>query len=199
MSPEDVIAALNPAIRGWAYYHRHISASQTFHKVDHEIWAALWRWAVKRHPNKSKSWTKKKYFLRLGSRDWIFGVKTGKAYADGRPEVKTLQLASSISIRRHTSIRGKANPYDPEWETYFEQRNTMLMTSSVLGTRKLAYLWRSQKGLCPMCGQMITKDTKWVTHFVVPKTEGGTPKWSNLMMLHQECHRQLHGGRGKVE
>ncbi len=32
-------------IKGWANYHRHIAASKTFRKVDHEIWFNLWRWA----------------------------------------------------------------------------------------------------------------------------------------------------------
>ena len=38
-----LIRLLNPVIRGWVNYHRHISARATFEKVDYEIWIALWR------------------------------------------------------------------------------------------------------------------------------------------------------------
>ena len=53
-SRQDVlIARLNPVIRGWAQYHRHIVSADVFHKIDHEIWRKLWRWATKRHPCKN--------------------------------------------------------------------------------------------------------------------------------------------------
>lgn len=47
---------LNPVIRGWANYHRHVSAKATFGRVDNEVWQALWRWAKRRHPEKSVPW-----------------------------------------------------------------------------------------------------------------------------------------------
>ena len=50
---ETLIDLLNPMIRGWANYHRHVVAKKTYAAVDHHIWQALWRWARRRHPNKS--------------------------------------------------------------------------------------------------------------------------------------------------
>jgi RNA-directed DNA polymerase len=38
-----LIGQLNPIIRGWANYHRHIAAKETFGRVDHEIWRGLWQ------------------------------------------------------------------------------------------------------------------------------------------------------------
>ncbi len=40
-----LIAQLNPVIRGWANYHRHVVSSATFHSVDHAIFSVLWQWA----------------------------------------------------------------------------------------------------------------------------------------------------------
>ena len=31
---------LNPVIRGWANYHRHVASKRTFHTVDHAIFHA---------------------------------------------------------------------------------------------------------------------------------------------------------------
>lgn len=46
----ELIAMLNPVIRGWANYHRHIVASRVFQKADFEIGQALWRWASRKTP-----------------------------------------------------------------------------------------------------------------------------------------------------
>jgi len=37
-----LIGLLNPVIRGWVNYHQHCAAKETFNRVDHEIWRALW-------------------------------------------------------------------------------------------------------------------------------------------------------------
>ncbi|EQD55896.1 RNA-directed DNA polymerase [mine drainage metagenome] len=59
--PENLIALLNPMIRGWANYHRHVVAKETYATVDNHIWRALWRWARRRHPNKTGGWVRQKY------------------------------------------------------------------------------------------------------------------------------------------
>jgi len=42
---EDLIALLNPVIRGWANYHQHAVAKKAFASMDHAIWENLWQWA----------------------------------------------------------------------------------------------------------------------------------------------------------
>ena len=61
-----IVQWLNPKIRGWANYHRHVVSSETFSYVDHRIWQMLWRWARRRHSNKPRHWVAKKYFGRVG-------------------------------------------------------------------------------------------------------------------------------------
>jgi len=41
MSAADVIHELNPKIRGWANYHRHVVSKRTYVRVDHEIFSSL--------------------------------------------------------------------------------------------------------------------------------------------------------------
>ena len=48
----NLILNLNPVIRGWAMYHRHIVSKARFTWIDHQIWRILWRWAVRRHAMK---------------------------------------------------------------------------------------------------------------------------------------------------
>ena len=41
---EDLIKTLNPIIRGWANYHRHNVAKETFKKLDNYLWTVTWQW-----------------------------------------------------------------------------------------------------------------------------------------------------------
>jgi RNA-directed DNA polymerase len=109
-----LIWKLNPILRGWANYHRHIVSSVTFSRIDHWLWSKLWRWATRRHPKKGYCWIKRKYFHCIGTRSWVF--------ASHLKEKAELFRLSSIKITRHKKIRGAANPYHPEWKTYFELR-----------------------------------------------------------------------------
>ena len=59
----NLIGLLNPVIRGWATYHQHVAASQTFGRADFEIWRRLWQWAKRRHRGKSKVWIRKRRWL----------------------------------------------------------------------------------------------------------------------------------------
>ena len=75
VSQTVLIGLLNPVIRGWANYHQHCAAKETFNRVDHEIWRSLWRWARRRHPKKSRDWVKKHCFPALRNRAWTFAVR----------------------------------------------------------------------------------------------------------------------------
>jgi RNA-directed DNA polymerase len=122
VSQAQLIVMLNPVIRGWANYHRHCAASDTFNRVDHAIWQALWRWARRRHPKKSRDWVKKHCFPAWQKRAWTFAAKTRKHKPDGTPIWGRLTYAGDTKIRRHIKIRRNANPFDPEWQTYFKER-----------------------------------------------------------------------------
>lgn len=60
-----LISQLNPVIRGWVNYHRHVLAKKMFCYIDHQIWLKVWQWCVRRHPKKGKRWIRNKYFIYL--------------------------------------------------------------------------------------------------------------------------------------
>jgi RNA-directed DNA polymerase len=116
----DMIRQLNSAIRGWANYHRHICSKATYAYIDRCIHKNLWNWAKRRHKGKGKRWIRKRYFRKVGSRNWSF-------FATDRTEKSVsktidLLLASMTKIVRHVKIRAKANPYIEDWQKYFSQR-----------------------------------------------------------------------------
>jgi len=187
---DAVIKRLNPIIQGWANYHQNQVAKKAYQKVDHVIWGQLWKWACRRHPSKSLRWIKDRYFVQDGQRNWVFGIKVKNEH--GNEKAVKLVKAADTPIRRHTKIKGEATPFDPAWEKYFEDRLALAMKDSLKGRKQLLYLWRTQKGRCPNCYEKITKETGWNIHHFLPKAQGGTDSLLNLVLLHPNCHRQIH-------
>ena len=106
---EDIVSNLNPIITGWSNYHQPVVSKQTFSKLDDRLWGMLWRWAKRRHPQKSKSWIKKRYWHDVGTRKWVFSA-----------EVKKLKRFSDTKIVRHPNLKLGMNPYIDK--KYFDLR-----------------------------------------------------------------------------
>jgi RNA-directed DNA polymerase len=106
-----LIRRLNPVIRGWGNYYRHVVSKEVFTDIDHAIWRMTWNWAKRRHPQRARKWVKDRYYARREGCDWVF--------TDGSVELFRML---SIPIRRHVLIRGASNPYDPEHASYFAAR-----------------------------------------------------------------------------
>jgi RNA-directed DNA polymerase len=193
MSAADLIDQLNPKIRGWANYHRHVVSKRIFGHVDRNIFSCLWQWARRRHPNKPSRWVKTKYFERRVDCNWAFFAET--CDDEGRPTKVWLFHAESTPIKRHVKVKGEANPYDPTYETYFEEREGAHMLETFRGTRTLRFLWHEQRGLCTLCNTKITRITGWRLHYCVARVKGGSTGATNCVLLHPECHDRVHRQR----
>ena len=62
----------------------------------------------------------------------------------------------------------------------------------MLGKQKVLMLWLRQQKRCAICRHKITKETGWNIHHIVERVKGGSDDMSNLVLLHPNCHRQLH-------
>ena len=118
LSPEALLRQLNPLLRGWANYYRNGAAKQTFKAVDDYVFHKLRRWAARRHPKKSQAWKKRKYFSAAGETGG-FSVQIQRR---GKSGVLKLYRLASTRIERHIKVKGQAQPYDPQYTQYFEQR-----------------------------------------------------------------------------
>jgi RNA-directed DNA polymerase len=116
----ELIRQLNPKVRGWANYYRHVVSQKTFDYVDHQVFRALWAWIRRRHPNKSATWRHKRYFRRQGNRNWVFSASIRNPQGEAMP--LDLFRAASIPITRHVKIRADATPYDPAFADYLASR-----------------------------------------------------------------------------
>jgi RNA-directed DNA polymerase len=133
LTQEALLRQLNSLLRGWANYYRNGAAKRTFSKVDHYVWRKLWRWATRRHPDKSNAWKKCKYFSAADN-----GVFSVRVHRQGASRVLSLYRLASTKIERHIKVRGAANPYDPRYTEYFEKRRSFFGRVRSGGRRAVA-------------------------------------------------------------
>jgi RNA-directed DNA polymerase len=184
----ELIRQLNPVLRGWANYHRHVVAKETFSYIDYRVWKSLWRWSCRRHDNRNKHWVKQKYFHSVGGDNWVFQS------IDADNGLQRLLSCKDIPIKRHIKIRSEANPYDPINELYLEQRQIKRWKEGKMQRGKLRMIWERQGYRCPICHQLFRDNDDWDIHHVVRRVDGGGDEIDNLMMLHPNCHRVIHHG-----
>jgi len=185
LSAGKLIVKLNPIIRGWALYHQYVVSKDTFKTVDDAIYRVVSHWMKRRHPRKADAWMAKKYFTAIGGNNWVF-------YGTTEEQTHYLTDAAHVPIKRHIKIRGEANPYDPQWESYYEKRLDVKMVDTLKGKQWLIHLWKEQGGLCPVCHQKITKLTGWHSHHLLWRSKGGPDTKENRVLLHPTCHQQVH-------
>ena len=186
---EVLIHLLNPKLRGWALYHRHVVAKVTFRRMGHLIFWLLWRWARRRHPKKGRSWVRRRYFQTVGNRHWVFATNDA---GSGKHEHVELFNVSQVPIKRHVQIKGTYNPYDLEWEMYGETLRQNRLNDQMRHRRKWSSLYKSQRGRCALCEGPLTKETGWHDHHIEYRLHGGSDALSNRVLLHPVCHQNLH-------
>lgn len=130
--------------------------------------------------------------MTTGNRNWVFGCKD----KDGK--AVTLVKASDTEIVRHVKIKGGANPFDPRWEAYFEDRIGRQLALNPRNHKQLTHLWREQNGNCQSCGEAITSQTRWTLQYLVLPVLGGSDKLSNRVLVHESCHRLIDAKRLKA-
>lgn len=116
---KDVVGRLNPVLRGWANYHRHVVSGETFKYIDWRLYRMLWQWARRRHQKRSRHWIVDRYwraYLGPSCFTATWKEKSGERYS------LPLFHLSELPILRHVKIRGAANPYGAQWQDYFAQR-----------------------------------------------------------------------------
>lgn len=118
-----LIKALNPIIRGWAEAQKTVQAATAYCRVEKVIFDAIWRWARRSHPKKSKSWIVRRYFgvdPRTGK--WGRFHDTAREGREGVRRRVTLAKPMDVKLVRYIKIRGDANPHDPGKKDYFMRR-----------------------------------------------------------------------------
>ena len=128
-STAELLRQLNPKIKGWGHYYKHVVSKRTFAYIDNCIYLTLRWWINMRHPNKkSRTWRIKRYFRSEGRRNWIFSTKIRNK--SGELVHFDLFKMQSLPIIRHVKIKRDASPYKAQYQDYFEKRKRLGRKSS---------------------------------------------------------------------
>ena len=174
ISQERLIQKLNPIIRGWALSKRTQISSKTFQALDQYVFMHLWKWSRKRHPKMSKYKLKNMYWHKVGSRNWVFGMKCNDGVS------LQLQMHSKITIKRFAKVNFDGNLI------YWAKRSGK---SPIIPDIK-ARLIKEQNGRCGICKKLFLPDDIIERDHIVPKALGGKNIRSNVHVVHNYCHME---------
>ena len=171
-----LISKLTPVIKGWCNYYRTVCSKETYSYVYHLLFWKLLRWGFRRHPKKSKGYTIDKYWLSVGTDNWVFGCeKKGTKFL--------LPKHSETKIVRHTKVRGDSSPYDGNiiyWGTRMSKHPELKPS--------VARLLKRQKGKCNHCGLTFRPGDTIESDHIIALQAGGKNTYDNLQALHNQCH-----------
>lgn len=193
---ESLIHLLNPMLRGWAQYHSPVVAKKAFTKMESRLHWRLLRWAMRRHPTKSRDWIRKRYWRPAGDKANVFTADV--VNKDGKKNARELYSLPDTAIERHKKIKGEFHPYDPQWEAEGEKLRQERMLKNLRYRRELATLYVNQSGLCALCGCEMDMATGWHDHHIEYRVAGGSDALRNRVLLHPTCHARVHSQNIKV-
>ncbi len=184
-SAVKVIGKLNPVIKGWGNYFKTGVSSKIFSSLDNYMWNRQYRYARRTHPRKSWKWIKDKYWGSLcpDKKDrWIFGCKQTGNY---------LHKLAWIPIQRHIMVKGSSSTYDPSLQDYWKKRTSK--EPNLFRTPSHTKIAKQQKFMCPVCSNHLYSNYEPVVlHHLIYQSLGGKSDYTNLMLLHTECHKKVH-------
>ena len=173
----QLIAHLNPVIRGWSNYYSNVCSKAVFSAMDCQLYHKLRAWSYRRHPHKNRHWIAHKYWRLREGKGWLFAPDGDKAIA--------LRNHVSTPIRRHIKVQGERSPYDGDW-IYWSRRTGTFPTIKPTVVKLLG----AQSGKCQLCGLYFQSEDLMEVHHV----DGNSANYqrNNLALLHRHCHDQLH-------
>ncbi len=110
-----VINKLNPVIRGTANYWRHVIPKDVFSKMDSYLWWKVYKFLLRLHPNKSKTWIKNRYYPF-----YYDGKHYGNWIATDPKTGKILEKMVWTPIKRYIMIKHDFSPYDEDKKNTLE-------------------------------------------------------------------------------
>lgn len=188
-SAYQLIMILRPLIIGWANYYKFSECKEDFSTLTHLIFQKIRAWVFRRDTRNGRKFIKQKYFP--SGKTYTFD---GTTHQDNWILFGTYKSQSGIreaflphivwvKSRKFVKIKGASSPYNNDL-IYWSQRTSKY---SVFSTR-VRTLLKKQKGKCASCKLSFEiTDVMEIDH-IIPKFKGGKDLYSNLQLLHRQCH-----------
>jgi len=193
-SSYSLIVQLSSRIIGWVNYFRYAECQNEFSKIDYLIFNQVRAWVFRRRSKglRSRYAIKEKYFPpdrtfifrgRSYKNNWILTGKTQNGQAETKENF--LPKMAWVASTQHIKVKGNASPYDGN-HLYWAQRTEKYSGFS----NTICKLIKTQKGCCAKCRIPFTPMDRIEADHIIPRSKGGSDKYSNLQALHKHCHIQ---------
>ena len=178
----DLINDLNPIIRGWCNYYSFSDANTIgeFSRQDHLVYQKLRAWG--KHRCKGLKTAHKKYFFRIGKRNWVFAAREGNA----NPFRLLFHDSFESSPTSYVKVKSDKSPYNGDlvyWSTRMGRNPEMPATK--------AFLLKKQQGKCSWCGLYFRNGDLLEKDHILATALGGKNELTNYQLLHGgKCHNE---------
>ena len=175
----DVIATLNPIIRGWSNYYKFSDAKtcRILNKIDNLTYLKLRRWGKRKTGSTKKA--SKKYWHKIGKKKWVFSAIMNRS----EPFILLEHNEVECSSNSYVKVKGDISPYDGNLVYWSTRRGRYPDTPN-----RKARLLRYQKGICLWCNLRFREDDIIEEDHKLARALGGKDEWKNLQLLHGHCH-----------
>jgi len=217
LSAYQLIAKLNPIIRGWSNYFN-MGESYTYRGyLRYALYKLVWNWAERKHPKWGKKAIAKHYFTGEDQRltnsaintKWnFFGtVSNERRYSLGKGAITWLVDPTTVTTTVPAKIFNipKDMYHIHGYHDDISKLEEKLVKANFASMGKTegmkGELSKKQKGLCPICNNSLflnadksVIETGYldIVH-ILPISKGGSKNSiSNIRLVHRWCHKELH-------
>lgn len=190
VSSFKLIQILRPVIIGWGNYYAICECSLTFKKVDMDIFGMIRSWVFRRDRRNNRNHIKEKYFPSNKTYTFRNIIHQENWILYGEEKTKNNKLNSAflprlqwIKSKRHVKILGNSSVFDGN-NAYWANRSLKYGNWSPT-QRKLL---KNQSGICTWCYQKIILNENVEIDHITPISHGRSNRYTNLQLLHKQCH-----------
>lgn len=191
ISSYDLIQMLRPVILGWANYYKYCECSEMFKTLTDKIFRKIRAWVFRRDTRNGRRFIKERYFPcgkeynfdgTVHRDNWILVGR--KKLKNGKTRENFLPHIVWVNSKKHVKVKGDESPYSNS--IYWATRSIKYSPYST----RITKLLKKQNQKCTWCKKSFTPfdSYNWEVDHIVPKTKGGKDSYSNLQLLHKQCH-----------
>ena len=209
----NLIAKLNPIIRGWSNYFNMVNSSHYRDTVRNAIYRLTWLWASKKHRRWGRKLIANKYFLmkplssgshyrklnysKFKNRKWVFHGKVFEKSRYTLEKPKTIYLVDVSNISQLLSSKVYVLPnkyltihgYHPNYMKIVEHNTNVNLKAGGIHASLKERLLKRQKNLCTHCNETLLSfegvygNSNLHIHHINPIYKGGSRNDISNMVL----------------
>jgi RNA-directed DNA polymerase len=193
VSSYSLICILRPVTIGWANYYKYCECKNVFSSLTNKIFQKVRAWVFRRDTRNGRRIVKEKYFPsgktytfygRKHEDNWI--LCGSKKFKNGITRNNYLPHLVWVPSMKHVKIKGSESPYS---RSHYWALRSLKHSPYPLRIRELLV---RQNNSCPICKQQfnIFDSKSWEIDHITPRFMGGKDEYTNLQLLHKECHEK---------